>query len=90
MLPTTSWNRSVERRNRRDNWLRGLHNRVYIISVHNQQIFTKCRKSIEIQGFLSYSNKVGIRKVGRNNLFYINCDSAGRQTQDVVFREIDV
>ena len=86
MLPTISGNPAPRIAKHADNRLRGLHNQVYIIYVHNQQIFTKCRKSIEIKGFLSYSNKVGNRKVGINNIFYINCDSPRRRTQDVVFR----
>ena len=54
-------------------WLLGLHNRVYIISVHNEQIFTKFLKSIEIQGFLRYSYNHDGKKIGINNIFRISC-----------------
>ena len=70
---------------RRNNWLRGLHNEVYIIYVHNKQIFTKTRKSVEIQGFLRYSNSHSGKKIGRNNIFRINCDCFFLPPQYVVF-----
>lgn len=62
---------------------RSLHNNVYIKYVHNRQIFEKSQNSIEICGILEYSIKHREIKVGRNNIFGINCDCVPFLPQDI-------
>ena len=63
--------------------LLGLHNIVYIKYVHNRQNFEKFQNSIEICGILEYSIKHREIKVGRNNIFGINCDCVPFLPQDI-------
>ena len=64
-------------------WFRSLHNNVNIKYVHNRQKFEKSQNSIEICGILEYSIKHRERKVGRNNIFGINCDLVPFLPQDI-------
>ena len=56
--------------------------------MHNEQIFTKSRKSVEIQAFLRYSNNHSRGKIGRNNIFHINCSCRFGRTQYLVFTDL--
>ena len=67
-----------------------LHNNVYIKYVHNRQIFEKTENSIEIQGNLQYSINHRVKKVGRNNIFSINCDCVPLTPQDIVAARRDL
>ena len=71
-------------------WFRRLHNIVYIKYVHNRQIFEKTENSIEIQGNLQYSINHRVKKVGRNNIFSINCDCVPLTPQDIVAARRDL
>lgn len=69
--------------------LRSLHNAVYIIYVHNQQNFTKSRKSVEIQGFLRYSMYRRKENVGFFEKNRTICGLHHCETQDIVFHKTE-
>lgn len=69
--------------------LRGLHNAVNIIYVHNQQILTKSRKSVEIQGFLRYSMYRRKENVGFFEKNRTICGLHHCETQDIVFHKTE-
>lgn len=62
----------------------GLHNAVNIKYVHNRQKIEKTQNSIEITENLEYSINHREKKVGRNNIFGINCDCVPILPQDIV------